>query len=109
MKIKELLEEKYSQYGHSEDFNCLMRYMDNDCVVAYKKESLGIIFIIRGLRKYFAFVSITKDKFYLGGYDFKLTRLSVSNALKLTNNNLTIVNKEEMNKLMKLEILNNLE
>ena len=55
-----------------------MRYIEKDCVIAYSVNDIGLLMLLKGIRKTFTFISI-KDRIqghYLcfGGYNYKLTR-----------------------------------
>lgn len=56
--ISELSE--LSLRGHSKTLKTLGRYFNKDCVVSYAKNSLGVIFLIKGKVKPFAFAYIDK-------------------------------------------------
>lgn len=100
MTPRELLTQDYSSYGHSRDSQVLRDYFEENCVVAYTKESLGIVMIIRGTRKYFAFVSL-KNGFNFGGYDYKLTLIEPIEAIKVMQDSAIIVDKDLYGKLTK--------
>jgi hypothetical protein len=100
--------EEYSDNGHTHERKILIRYFDKDCVVCYSKEKLGMIFIIRGKAKYFAFVSL-KYKLDMHGYNYKLSRITPKQALRLMDGDYTVVDKDRMGELNKLMILEGLE
>lgn len=118
MKIKELLEEYtdddgdknevYSRYGHTALSNIIIQYYDTDCVVAYTKERLGIIYIIKAKKCFYAFISLVKEEINFGGYDYKLARIDLNKAMNLMKNP-TIINKELMGKLNKIMIVKSLK
>jgi hypothetical protein len=96
MKPSELLKAKtnwYDRRGHSHIERRLNKYMDKDCVIAYVKECLGSIFIIKSDKKYFAFVILSPDV-DLGGYNYRLTGIKIKDALKLMGERINIVDKE---------------
>ena len=72
MKPNELIRKRKSCYdrrGHADVERRLQYYMEDDCVIAYLKEKLGTIFIIKSKRKYFAFIYQNPD-LYFGGYGY---------------------------------------
>ena len=107
MKPSKLLDEyynkgtynRYQMYSQTDTAHILMRYIDSDCVIAYKKGFLGFIFIIKGKRKHFAFVGI-KNEIYLGGFGYSFRRIyTMKTTLKLLGDDYTILNDEEMKKI----------
>lgn len=82
----------------------LRPYWDKDCVVAYNKNILGCLFMIKGKRKFFSFIVLDGD-FYFGGYSYRLARLTEKEAVTLLNRDkCNILLKEEYQKIKK-EIL----
>jgi len=107
MKPSEILDEyyekgtysKYRLYAQADTNYSLNKYVDEDCVIAYKKEFLGFVFIIKSKRKHFAFVGVKKDV-YLGGMGYNLRRIyTIKTTLKLLGDDYTILNDEEMKKI----------
>lgn len=109
MKPIELIKYKdwWNVRGHAEVERRFQRYQDKNCVVAYLKENLGTIFIIKSARKYYAFVHLNPEV-YFGGYDYKMAKISLKLALDLMGEDVIIVDKElfgNLNKYMILEAL----
>jgi hypothetical protein len=113
MKIKELsnnlLKKKY--FGYSAEVRMLESYMkeNDDIVIAYVKNCLGVIFILKTKKGFMCFINTFR---YFRGYN--LFRISMKECLRLINNNeLKIVNDDLWNKfqtniaLMELENKNN--
>jgi hypothetical protein len=65
----------------------LMKYLEQDCLVAYCKELLGTIFLLKGKREYFAYI-IYNDKIKGGN----LFRIKLNKAYKLLDNSDYITN-----------------
>lgn len=78
----------------------LAKYNEKDCVVAYLKERLGTIFIIKGKCKYFAFIH-SNPMFNFGGYDYKLTDLSLKDAVNVMGDGAVIIDKDLYGKMIK--------
>ena len=108
MKPKEILNEYYEK-GHTysryymwcqaDTENTLNKYIDEDCVIAYKKGFLGFVLIIKGKKKHFAFVGVKNDV-YLGGMGYHFRRIyTMKLAIKLLGDDYTILNDEEMKKI----------
>ena len=106
MKLKELITINGTREvtAQAANMKLLRRYNNEDCVVAYLKEQLGIIVIIRGDKKYFAFVWNT-PKIYYGAYNYKFHRIEVKLGLELMNDKIIVVDEELFGKLKKYLIL----
>jgi len=107
MKSKELLK----QIGYNESyyingsvsrfgggFYTFQKYVDYDNVIAYQKNSLGVILLIKGKRKVFSFVCLINGLSF-GGYDYKLSRIKPSAFFELCNSNYEVVDKKEFDNL----------
>lgn len=109
MKPIELLDGIDLKYGmYSTDKKMILNYINKDCVVAYDKNKLGSIFIIKGKTKCFAFFYIN-DK--LSRYMFNRTtckRIDMKTAIQLLGN-CKIIDKKEYSKINKQVILECLE
>lgn len=57
MKIKELID--WTDKEIEKEVFPINKYLNEDCVIAYKKEMLGTIILIQGKRKPFAFMLIS--------------------------------------------------
>ena len=109
MKPKELLDycgNKY--YAQAETEKSMWKYLDKDCVVAYDKNKLGVMFIIKGKIKYFGYVAI-KSNIYLGGFGFTFRRLELNKVLSLLGNDCIIIDENEFSRIKRQIILENLE
>ena len=97
---------KYEIY--STDKKIILNYIDKDCVVAYDKNKLGSIFIMKGKTKCFAFFYIDNK---LSRYIFNRTtckRINMKIAFQLLGN-CKILDKEEYSKINKQMILESLK
>ncbi len=110
MKPKELIEYcgiPHWNWAQAETKECINRYFGEECVVAYDKNKLGVIFIIKGKIKSFGFVSIKED-IYLGGHGYICRKLDLKLILSLLGDDCIILNKEEFSKIKKEMIVENL-
>lgn len=84
MTPKELLKIGENEYlaGLSEEQKTLRRYMDKECVVAYRKSFLGIVFLIKGKIEIFGFVIL---KQHLKWGNRELLRKPLSTIQRLFN------------------------
>jgi len=73
---------KYKCYTHSDTNSNLRKYLDKDCILAYAKDILFGIFIIRSKTKYFAFVCKDND-LSLGGMGYSLMDTTLDQAMKI--------------------------
>jgi len=95
---------QFGTYSHMNVWNVLQKYLNEDCVIAYEKNSLGVIFIIKTKRKYEAYISL--KNLYFGGY---LNHFDLGFILKLIDDDrLEIVNKEEFSKMKKRLLIDKL-
>lgn len=101
MKPNELIK---SHYGHADVERRLNTYQDKDCIVAYYKEKLTTIFIMKSTNKYFAFVYQHPDLYY-GGYGYNLTNITIKKALEIMGNDIVIADKELFGNLNKFMIV----
>ena len=108
MKPEELLEYCGERlYARVEAKRIIDLYYNQDCVIAYDKNKLGVIFIIKGKTKYFGFVSL-KEGIYLGGQEYIFGRIDLKKVLSLLGDDCKILNKEEFSKVKKEIIVENL-
>ena len=87
MKIKDLLNKEYDntnewRVGKADIWKIVNKYGDDDCVIAYLKEKLGITILFRGQKKYFAMIMLRNDLDY-GGFDYKMTRIELKDFFKI--------------------------
>lgn len=108
MKPNELMEGLDTEHGiYGQDKKIMWNYLNEDCVIAYDKNKLGSIFIIKGKIKCFAFFYIDNK---LSWYVFNRAtckRIDMKTALQLLGN-CKILDKEEYSKINKQMILENL-
>lgn len=113
MKPQELLNYcggKISNYNYcrAETRKNINPYLDKDCVIAYDKNKLGVIFIMKSKKKYFGFVGIKRD-IYLGGHGYTFGRIwDLREVISLLGDDCNILNKEEFMKIKKKIIVENL-
>ena len=81
MKPRELLKD-YNISGHSQDEQTLYRYMDKDVITSYIKNSFGIVFLIKGKVKPFAF-AVIKNSLSYHYYNYNLKGISVKEFFQL--------------------------
>jgi hypothetical protein len=90
MKITDLLNKEYGtdgwRVGRSEISNICAKYEEQDCVVAYLKEKLGVAILFRGEKKFFALIMLRNDLEF-GGYDYKMTRIGLKDFFKISDSN----------------------
>ena len=80
-------------------------YLNTDCVIAYIKETLGTIILIKGTKKYFGYV-ITNDSYHYATC-FRVSTKRIFSLLH-ENPNLKIVDNDIYEIFMKTEVVNNL-
>ena len=105
MKPKELLPSLDMMWTLSIDKKILVKYIDEDCIVAYDLNKLGSIFIIKGKIKSFAFFCLN---FIPNHYGYNCQRIELEQAVKLLGDDCNIINEEEYMKIRKKVILNKL-
>lgn len=111
MKVNELLEKgkgynggyKYGIWGHASEQRLLEKYLGEE-VVAYSKNGLGIVFVVKGKQKFFGFVSL-RGSLNFHGYDYKLVRVDLKEVIELMGKDLVIVNENNFGLLRKNIIL----
>ena len=111
MKPKELIEYcgiPHWNWAQAETKECINRYFGEECVIAYDKNKIGVIFIIKGKIKHFGFVSIKED-IYLGGHGYKLRKLELKTILSLLGDDCKILDKKEYSKIKKGLIIEGLK
>lgn len=108
MKPNELIGKDCIEWGiHSIGKRNIYPYLEKDCVVAYDKNKLGSIFIIKGKIKSFAFFYVNdKIKHYLFN-SINCRRIDLDTAVKMLGD-CNILNKEEYEKIKREIILDNL-
>ena len=114
MKISELLKGEYNclehwQSGMSNVRHIVDKYGEQECVVAYLKEKLGITILLRGEKKFFAMVAMRNDVNF-GGYNYKMTRIELKDFFKLTdeeqgNNALMVLDDEQYKKAKRMFVM----
>ena len=112
IRINSLLKGEYNcldnwRSGMSDIRSIVGTYGDEDCVVAYLKEKLGITILIKGSKKFFAMVAMRNDVDF-GGYNYKMTRIELADFFRLTelnegnnNNNAMVILDDEQYKKAK--------
>ena len=89
MDIENLLlkiKKENSFYGFSaraEHNKIIMKYFNEDCVIAYNKTQLGIILIIKGSRKNFAFYCIRNDILNQNAFSYNMESLDLIKIVKM--------------------------
>jgi len=81
MKPSELLE-NYKVNGHSKDEQTLDRYLYQDVVTSFIKNSFGVVFLIKGKVKPFAF-AVLKNNLSYHYYNYNLKSISVKEFFQL--------------------------
>ncbi len=108
MKPKELLDFcGGDSYAQAETERIITSYFEEECVIAYDKNKIGVIFIIKGKKKHFGFVAIKND-IYLGGHGYTFRKNQLKTVLPLLGDDCHILNKEEFAKVKKKMIVDNL-
>lgn len=114
MKLKEIMslsKDDYWSEGKTDVRKIYGKYGDNEAV-AYLKEELGALALIKGHKGFFLIFSLSRD-IYLGGYDYKMSRihdLKVGYSIFTKAKNVVIQDTELYNQFIKkimLEDLNN--
>jgi hypothetical protein len=108
MKPTEIINipERYDSISsYSRDIQTLYSYKDNDCVIAYIKETLGTILLIRGAKKYFCFI-VSNYRLH-GNSTFRPDTKQLYNMFE-GNPALIIVDKNSYENFKKLEVVKNL-
>jgi hypothetical protein len=108
MKPKELL--NYcgeNLYARAETEKSITPYLNEECVVAYDKNKLGVIFIIKTKKKYFCYVGL-RNYLYIGGYGYNYGRMGLNEIMSLLGDDCVILNKDEYSKIKKKMIMENL-
>jgi hypothetical protein len=72
---------KYSRMTHANVGKNLARNLYDDNIVAYSKDRFMAMVVIRGIKKFFAFVVKSND-LYLGGFQYSLMDLPLEEAVK---------------------------
>ena len=111
MKIKEIIKQTDSwsdTKAHAQVSRIFDKYYGSECVVAYMKETMGSIIIIRGKQKYFAFAHMNPE-LYFGGYGYHLNKLGVRKAIEMMGEKINIVDEDLFGKLKKYMILEGLK
>ena len=106
MKPSELMDDSNFKFrGYSSSERLLNGYSNNDCVIAYHKNSLGLIFIIKTKKKYMAFSSINKQL----SHTYKNSkRLEVNTTLSIMGDDVKIVNEEEFTRMKDKMLINDI-
>jgi len=104
MKPSELIKD-YNVSGHSQDEQTLNRYLYQDVVTSYIKNSFGIVFLIKGKVKPFAF-AVLKPNLSYHYYNYNLKVISVKEYFQLreqaiNENQEIIFTDEELEKKIK--------
>lgn len=77
-----------------------IRYKNEDCVIAYSVNDLGLFLLLKGKRKYFTFISLKDEiqgkELRYGGYENRLSQLEDINFIQL--NNVIVVDEAEYKK-----------
>ncbi len=108
MKPNELLDYcREEQYAQAETKRSITNYINKDCVVAYDKNKIGVIFIIKSKKSHFGYVAL-KNNIYLGGHGYDFRKLKLNLIVSLLGNDCNILNKEEFSKIKKKMIVDNL-
>ncbi len=110
MKPKELLDYcgiPRLNWAQVKTIKSIKPYFEKECVVAYDKNKIGVIFIIKSKNKHFGFVS-TKENIYLGGHGYIFRKLELELVLSLLGDDCNILDKEEYLKIKKKMIIENL-
>lgn len=108
MKPIELLNGINIHYNiYSVDKITIYPYLNEDCIVAYDKNKLGSIFIIKGKRKCFAFFHVDNKLSHLFFSCINCRRMDMKTALQLLGD-CKILNEEEYSKIRKQIILESL-
>jgi len=81
MKPSELLKD-FKVSGHSTDEQTLNRYLYQDVVTSYIKNSFGIVFLIKGKVKPFAF-AVIKNNLSNHYYNYNIRGISIKDFFQL--------------------------
>ena len=112
MKLNEILNIEYikTDFGiFSKDKKILEKYLNEDCVIAFEKNTFGSVFIFKGKNIYFSFFSINK---IIGNYIYGgkfLWRIPNSKVFELFSDKIKILDEDKFSKVRKIEILKNLK
>jgi len=99
----------YTYIAQADTKHSINNYLDKDCIIAYQKGFLGFVFIIKSAKKHFAYVGI-KAGVDLGGMGYVFRRIyKMKIALKLLGEKYNVLDKDELNKIKDLCLLENLE
>lgn len=93
--------------GQADTLVLILKYIADECVIAYLMEEIGFCFIIKGIKKHFAFYGVKKG-IYLGGLGYIFRRCSLKEAVKILDRGGVVLNKKEYNKIKDLEMLKSL-
>jgi len=80
MKINELINYPQEVYAHSNIIKIFNRYINEDIITSYVKNDFGVIFLIKGKIKGFAFAVIKKK---LCNYYYNSSQLTPNEYFKL--------------------------
>lgn len=110
MKVKELLRDYKDEEFYSTDFTFLKKLWE-DKVIAYKKESFLIVFLVKSAISYKSFIAIyratTKNIPLSISYTKLISSFKLEDFFKMVKD-LTIINEKEYEKALKLVMLKNL-
>ena len=111
LKINELIDYPKSIYARSSVLKILEKYIDKEVITSYIKNDFGVVFIIKGKIKAFAFACIRRD---LCSSYYNIEQLNINKYFKLRNeiNNkdtITILDEETEKSIQAKCMLNELE
>lgn len=117
MKPYELMESEFGKYdeqkgygypyGSAGSWNTFRFYETQDCLVAYLKTELGTVFLIKGAKSYFAFMTFSSKVRYLKEY---FRRIDLDEFQKFIDSpNFVIVNEDLYGKFLKKQVIKNLK
>lgn len=75
----------YNWSGYAHLYRLLRKYLNENCVLAYKLNQFGVCFIIQGKRKLMAFAGFNKNP--INCFDKNLSRTTVKRAIEIINQN----------------------
>lgn len=104
--MSDIMGNEFSEYGQSDQLKSFWKYReDEESLVAYNKEIIGLCMLIKGKRDYFGFVSIHSDDLHFGGYGYKCCRVyKLDEVLRLLGNKPTVINEALWGKFQKVQL-----
>ena len=108
MKPIEITGERFTSHMNSETEKSIEQYWEDDCVIAYHKNPMSYVFIIKSARGHFIFHG---SKNYFFPFYYKFFRMSgwvISDFITDFQDKLTIINEKEYSKFLKKRIIKSL-